>query len=378
MSTNVLEIPHTEIISQLARHLSSIPPRRSQFHKRGSVAIVLRLHADQLPRYTSRASQLQSLHAFLAHKDVRAARAQVLYIQRAAYPGDPWSGHIGFPGGKREDSDRDDKMTAVRETQEELGLDIGGEGFEYLGELDTCHAYMWFNLQTMMVVVPHVFLQVVGRTPELRVSAEVASAHWIDLGQLLKRVQTPCAPFTEEYRSIPLDVAARVFPRSRQKWWYWVMERVLGTTHYTVLPLEFAREFSVVRSQNRGSVNARYRDVRFASDKELFLWGISLEITSGLVDLALPASAALHPAYVSVASPWPQMDRRMWADVNWITNALHAHVWGPRRRKPYKVTGLDFFRAHAYALRLALGLSLAARAWAVYYVARTVQRLLAK
>jgi 8-oxo-dGTP pyrophosphatase MutT (NUDIX family) len=50
---------------------------------------------------------------------------EVLFIERATHDGDPWSGHIAFPGGKRDAEDAALLVTAVRETREEVGLALG-------------------------------------------------------------------------------------------------------------------------------------------------------------------------------------------------------------------------------------------------------------
>jgi len=47
--------------------------------------------------------------------------AQILLIQRAEYPG-VHSGQFAFPGGRVEEQDSDTQMTALRETEEEVGL----------------------------------------------------------------------------------------------------------------------------------------------------------------------------------------------------------------------------------------------------------------
>ena len=45
-----------------------------------------------------------------------------LAIKRAESEGDPWSGHMALPGGRRDAEDEDLWVTAVRETWEETGL----------------------------------------------------------------------------------------------------------------------------------------------------------------------------------------------------------------------------------------------------------------
>ncbi|MBL8680263.1 MAG: CoA pyrophosphatase [Myxococcales bacterium] len=58
----------------------------------------------------------------------REAHAEVLMIQRAEHPQDPWSGHVAFPGGRKDEADRDVRATAERETREEVGLDLAEHG----------------------------------------------------------------------------------------------------------------------------------------------------------------------------------------------------------------------------------------------------------
>ena len=58
----------------------------------------------------------------------------VLFIERAKRIGDPWSGHMAFPGGRVEGDDADSQRTAERETFEEVGIDL--RAAELIGRLD--------------------------------------------------------------------------------------------------------------------------------------------------------------------------------------------------------------------------------------------------
>lgn len=61
--------------------------------------------------------------------------AEILFIRRAQREGDPWSGQMGLPGGRRDAHDRSLLETAVRETKEEIGLDLSTAAV-LLGRLD--------------------------------------------------------------------------------------------------------------------------------------------------------------------------------------------------------------------------------------------------
>jgi len=59
----------------------------------------------------------------------------MLFIKRPENERDPFSGHMAFPGGRMEGSDKSKLETAVRETIEEVGIDINLSG-RILGALD--------------------------------------------------------------------------------------------------------------------------------------------------------------------------------------------------------------------------------------------------
>jgi len=61
--------------------------------------------------------------------------SSMLFIKRPDNDSDPFSGHVAFPGGKMKGEDSDKLETAVRETREEIGIDITHSG-RVLGELD--------------------------------------------------------------------------------------------------------------------------------------------------------------------------------------------------------------------------------------------------
>lgn len=108
---------------------------------------------------------------------------QVLLIRRAERAGDPWSGHMGFPGGREDDRDQDLVATAVRETREELALDLTRVG-RLLGALQELPAVAR-GRATGMVIAPFVF-ELTEDAPLSYKEDEVAEAIWVPLEPLLR------------------------------------------------------------------------------------------------------------------------------------------------------------------------------------------------
>ena len=104
---------------------------------------------------------------------------EVFVIKRADRVGDPWSGHMALPGGRREPYDEDAYATARRETLEEVGVDLA-EG-SLLGRLDD----MGPRSAGRRLVVS-TFVVALDAEPGRLDPQEVAEAFWVPVEKLVE------------------------------------------------------------------------------------------------------------------------------------------------------------------------------------------------
>lgn len=101
----------------------------------------------------------------------------VLLMKRAERADDHWSGHISLPGGRESPADTDLLATAMRETGEELGVDLGSNA-RLIGRLEPVRA-MARGRVLSMVVAPFVFVET--RPVTIALGHEAQAAFWMPL-----------------------------------------------------------------------------------------------------------------------------------------------------------------------------------------------------
>lgn len=105
---------------------------------------------------------------------------ELLLIERAEKEGDPWSGHMALPGGRREPADDDLVATALRETEEETGLVVPRSSV--LGRLDELGPSVTPR-RFSLVIAPFV-ATVPGDAQAEPAPEEVETALWVPLTHL--------------------------------------------------------------------------------------------------------------------------------------------------------------------------------------------------
>ncbi|MFK8138742.1 MAG: CoA pyrophosphatase [Bdellovibrionales bacterium] len=137
---------------------------------------------------------------------------EILFIERATNPNDPWSGQIAFPGGRFEESDGDTITTAIRETQEEVGVSLSHD--EFVGVMPPVQgrrggAMMDFSIH------PSLFIVEEKQSFSLDLE-EVGSAFWMPLKYI-------CDPknrksFIYRHDAFEKELPAIRFPNNKDLW----------------------------------------------------------------------------------------------------------------------------------------------------------------
>ncbi|MEM0953646.1 MAG: CoA pyrophosphatase [Pseudomonadota bacterium] len=144
-------------VTHIEEALAGHKPRRKllrQVLKRSAVAMILRDRGDE---------------------------TDLLMIKRAEHEGDPWSGHMAFPGGRMEPEDRHGLDVARRETREEIGHEL--DASTCIGRLSDIMTHPQLRRRPM-VVSPYLFR--LEQDTQFEPNYEVDEVVWIPVSFLME------------------------------------------------------------------------------------------------------------------------------------------------------------------------------------------------
>jgi len=124
-----------------------------------------------------------------------AGEAYLVLTQRVEYGADHHSGEVSLPGGKADPGDADVVATALREAEEEVGLDPDAAGVEVIGRLDA----LWIPPSNFLV------------TPIVAVAAR-RPAFVPDPREVAAILETPLAAFLPDVEPVIVDPDPRGRP----------------------------------------------------------------------------------------------------------------------------------------------------------------------
>ena len=137
---------------------------------------------QRVPRRSpERASSIEAAVAVLLAPGA-SGRLDLLLIKRAEHPGDPWSGQMALPGGRRDRADDDFLATAIRETLEEVGVAVKPGWL--VGELDDLRP----RTPTLPPVLVRPFVFGLPARPAVTLSPEATAHVWVGMEELASGV----------------------------------------------------------------------------------------------------------------------------------------------------------------------------------------------
>ncbi|KAL8791202.1 MAG: hypothetical protein Q9213_000159 [Squamulea squamosa] len=270
--------------------------------KRAAVALIIRVRplfphrsSFDISRCGPTAGSHQArLEAYFDQEWVQRGDPEVLFIKRAARKGDRWTSHIAFPGGGRDPEDKHDLAASIRETKEEIGMDLEADHCINVGNLSERVVTAWLGKTPLMVLCPFVFLQMRDNTEPLVLQpTEVHSAHWVSLRALT-------SPYLNNY--IRSDVSGR-FGRSDSNFIRGLTRLLFGQV--LIKSIDLVPTESVYCNSSADLLPSGPRASTYASSilarlspgrsiwenpaQQLVLWGLTLGIMSDFLRM-LPSS----------------------------------------------------------------------------------------
>lgn len=177
----------------------------------------------------------------------------------------------------------------MRQTWEEVGLDLAERSFTRIGQLDDREITTSLGKRLLMVLTPHVFLQLVPHEQPTDPSPET-TLHWIPLSTLISS--------TPSWSTVDVDISSRLAPKNsvlRN-----VVQLLVGKMRFDAIVLnDRPSAYGPTKTKRNGytvlsAANEKYDPKGYSwnnEGEELRLWGLTLGMTMDLIShLKVPFS----------------------------------------------------------------------------------------
>ncbi|EPS27461.1 hypothetical protein PDE_02404 [Penicillium oxalicum 114-2] len=322
--------PHLHsVLAELHRRPYPHVPNPPRCNKRASVALILRVkptHNNQPepgPNTDDTSLPIEErLQTFFSQPWAQHGDPEVLFIKRATREGDRWNGHVALPGGKRDPEDPDDLAVAIRETSEEIGLDLTTDDVISVGNLPERVITTSWGAEPIMVLCPYIFLTTRSDCITLNLQpTEVAAVHWVPLRALLSP-SLRSAEYVDMSQRFARQggYVARLAVRSLLGWMQFSAVRLLPSESH----LCRTTPDSIPDRKNRqSSLLSRLKAWTLSNQADsgdptrpLLLWGLTLGVLADFLDMLPPHNAVELWKYPTFTAP----------DLRLIVSVLTYHL----------------------------------------------------
>ncbi|KAA1468499.1 hypothetical protein DENSPDRAFT_878173 [Dentipellis sp. KUC8613] len=301
------------LLARAVHRIRSTPPRiiasPPTQPRRAAVALILRVVPP--PNVTlPPSSSPPTLTEFFELEWVNhpAARPEILFLLRSKSEGDDartGEAHVAFPGGRMEEGDEGSLYTAMRQTWEEIGLDLAEKDYTCIGQLDDREITTSLGKRLLMILSPFVFLQLTPTETPTDPAPET-SLHWVPLASLLP-FPSSLAPALSSagaepipapiWSTVTVDAASRLAPRHSTALRL-LMRILVGSMQFPALILTPGHDAQTPTDEKTRASLEMEDGTRptfsyaLPHGQPLKLWGLSLGMTLDLLAYMAPGPGA--------------------------------------------------------------------------------------
>ncbi|KAF7339991.1 Nudix hydrolase domain-containing protein [Mycena venus] len=289
-------------LSRALHRIRTTPPRiiasPPTQPRRAAVSLIIRVVPSPNAVFTPESSNPVTLSEFFELDWVNdpAARPEILFLQREnPAPEDSamsrmrntHEAHVAFPGGRMEADDEGGLYTAMRQTWEEIGIDLAEKDYTCIGQLDDREITTSLGKRLLMILSPFVFLQITPNAPPPDPAAST-TLHWTSLASLVSAHAPP------RWSTVAVDAASRLAPKHSTALRL-LVQALVGSMEFPAIIVQ-PSSLPSVSPDGKPNVDILEKGImQSMRPQKLKLWGLSLGMTLDLMSyMVLPAPSSMR------------------------------------------------------------------------------------